>query len=88
MEIQDLACEIAALSPSFPVRAAPFTVNELVARLPLSFNISPVITTDRESESQTLESKMTELTVLINEVKSRQTAQKDVGFGKYMLCFT
>ena len=72
MEIQDFACEIAALSPSFPVRATPFTPDELRARLPLSFQISPISSDSHDEQN--------DFTVLINEVKTRQTAQKDVGF--------
>lgn len=98
VELQDVACEIAALSTSFPARAAPFTLEELKDRLPLSFRIEPVATTpmiaefsysasslsesigECENEMHTMKQKG--FTILINQVKARQSAQKDVGFGK------
>jgi hypothetical protein len=80
MELQDLTCEIAALSPSFPVKAAPFTLEELRDRLPLSFLILPANTDDQEAKRE--REREDQLTILINQVKIRQTAQKDVGFGK------
>ncbi len=62
IEIQDLACEIATFSKRFPFQASPFLRQELLARLPLVFELQDGIT------------------VLVNQVPDRQTAQKDVGF--------
>jgi hypothetical protein len=80
MEIQDMACEIASMSKSFPLRVAPFTEDELCKRLPLSFPILPA-TSDCVPDSSTVEEHGGVL-VLINQVNERQSAQKDVGFGK------
>jgi predicted nicotinamide N-methyase len=60
MELQDLACEIAACSASFPLKLAP--ISNLIERLPLCISFSP------------------NHKVLIQQVTSRQTSQKDVGF--------
>jgi hypothetical protein len=73
IELQDLACEIAALASSFPVKVAPFCAHGLRQRLPLVFSIGAV--TD-ESGAKTFTEK-----VLIHQVTIRQTAQEDVGFG-------
>ena len=39
IEIQDLACEIATFSKRFPFQASPFLRQELLARLPLAFEL-------------------------------------------------
>lgn len=75
IEIQDLACEIAAYSKSFPLQAVPFMREDLLARLPLVFNIHPVLETCDENEYEN-----DGITVLVNQVPDRQSAQKDVGF--------
>ena len=80
MEIQDMACEIASMSNSFPLQIAPYTEEELCLRLPLSFPILPA-TSDCVADSGTVEDQGGVL-ILINQVKERQSAQKDVGFGK------
>jgi hypothetical protein len=95
IELQDLACEIAALACSFPVPVAPFCAHDLRQRLPLVFSIRAVPVesekvTDSdsdgssgyESEKQSVKvaEKITE-TVLIHQVTTRQSAQEDVGFG-------
>ena len=67
MELQDLACEIAALSTSFPTRAAPITIEELRTRLPLTFHILPVTTHDITGEPGILEDQ-DDFTILINQV--------------------
>jgi hypothetical protein len=81
VELQDLAGETAAYSISFPLRISPFPLEDLHNRLPLSFPVPPA-----HSES-TKESTNPEeddgLLVLINQVTARQSAQKDVGFGKF-----
>jgi hypothetical protein len=83
LEVQDKACEIASMSKSFPLRVAPFAKDELSLRLPLSFDIlSP--TADDENESAKSEEQNGVL-ILINQVTARQSAQKDVGFGKVMV---
>ena len=89
MELQDVACEIAALYKSFPRNRAPYPREVLVQRLPLSFRIQPmekdnhardkVVASLHSSESHTEE------LVLIHQVEQRQSAQQDVGFGKCML---
>ncbi|KAG7374311.1 lysine methyltransferase [Nitzschia inconspicua] len=68
MELQDLACEIVTFCKSFPLVATPLTPDELRVRLPLLFEVNPS-TKDREG-----------LSILINQVTTRQSAQKDVGF--------
>lgn len=75
IEIQDLACEIAAYSKSFPLQAIPYIREDLLARLPLVFNIFPVLEACDENEY-----KNDGVTVLVNQVPDRQSAQKDVGF--------
>lgn len=101
LDLQDVACEIAALSSSFPVRAAPFTLEELGDRLPLSFRIEPAITipptlaeassasseSTNESGKETIQTLQDGFTILINQVKTRQSAQKDVGFGENLIIF-
>lgn len=84
MEIQDITCEIASMSNSFPLRVAPFTMDELFARLPLSFPIFPA-NSEYEQASRHVEHDEG-LLVLINQVTVRQSAQKDVGFGKEECC--
>jgi predicted nicotinamide N-methyase len=69
MELQDLACEIAACcSASFPLRVAPYSSIEMRQRLPLCIELS--------SESKHNNHNK----VLIRQVTSRQSAQEDVGF--------
>lgn len=60
MELQDLTCQIAACSASFPLKLAP--ISNLIERLPLCISFSP------------------NHKVLIQQVTSRQSSQKDVGF--------
>eukprot|EP00546_Thalassionema_frauenfeldii_P001272 CAMPEP_0178934686 /NCGR_PEP_ID=MMETSP0786-20121207/24024_1 /TAXON_ID=186022 /ORGANISM="Thalassionema frauenfeldii, Strain CCMP 1798" /LENGTH=406 /DNA_ID=CAMNT_0020612543 /DNA_START=92 /DNA_END=1312 /DNA_ORIENTATION=+ len=83
MEMQDIACEIASMSSSFPIRISPFTNEELAKRLPLLFDEAV------ESHGRAC--------VLINQVNIRQSAQKDVGFvmwpsavalSRWLLCNT
>jgi hypothetical protein len=76
VELQDLAGETAAYSDSFPLRISPFQLEDLRNRLPLSF---PVLPTHKESTNPEEDGG---LLVLINQVTARQSAQKDVGFGK------
>jgi hypothetical protein len=82
MELQDLACEVAALAKSFPVKFAPFCATGLRQRLPLEFSVSAVGQGDPEARNGGSSDKRTE-TVLIHQVTVRQTAQEDVGFGAY-----
>lgn len=71
MELQDLACEIAAAcSPSFPLRVSPYSLLELKQRLPLCISFS----------SAAIENDNNNAKVLIRQVTSRQSAQEDVGF--------
>ena len=78
MELKDLACEIAT-SGAFPLKVAPFSINDLKCRLPLQFDIHPVdASSQRLSENDAeLESQL----VLISQVTERQSSQVDVGFG-------
>jgi predicted nicotinamide N-methyase len=76
IEIQDLACEIAAFSKTFPVQASPFMREDLRARLPLVFTIRPVIGSENCGSRYGKDG----VTILINQVTDRQSAQKDVGF--------
>jgi hypothetical protein len=93
IELQDIACEIAALACSFPVQVAPFCAHGLRQRLPLVFTINavPVESVVQENsksnggagyefEKQSMKVAETE-TVLIHQVTTRQSAQEDVGFG-------
>jgi hypothetical protein len=94
IELQDLACEIAALACSFPVKYAPFCTHGLRQRLPLIFSIGAVVSVSENSktggtgrgdgyeyEKQSMVAAGAEETVLIHQVTIRQTAQEDVGFG-------
>ncbi|KAL3942056.1 MAG: hypothetical protein SGBAC_003684 [Bacillariaceae sp.] len=101
LDLQDVACTIASLSSSFPVRAAPFTLEELKDRLPLSFRVEPAVagavpislggssSASSASSSAKCDAKKNQsiaqegFTILINQVKARQSAQKDVGFGTH-----
>lgn len=79
MELQDLACEIAALYSSFPMKQSPFAPEALVERLPLTFTIRSVDAHDKALDDKEL---VDEELVLIHQVTTRQSAQEDVGFGK------
>jgi hypothetical protein len=91
IELQDLACEIAALASSFPVKVAPFCAHGLRQRLPLVFFVGALLPAmqDLHSKNGTCgsgeyekQSKNAEAeTVLIHQVTTRQSAQEDVGFG-------
>lgn len=72
MEVQDIACEIATTSQTFPVRVSPFTTEELLCRMPLEFEIS-----DCHDGS---ESEREKTVVFIKQVAERQSSQYDVGF--------
>ena len=76
IEIQDLAAEIASYSKSFPLPASPFLHEDLLARLPLVFNIHPV----PHPGSNRKDGDSAATTILIHQVTERQSAQKDVGF--------
>jgi predicted nicotinamide N-methyase len=67
VEIQDLACELAYnTSIPYPAKVSPFTLEELHARLPLTFDIcSP------KGEREYF---------MVGQVTDRQSAQDDVGF--------
>jgi predicted nicotinamide N-methyase len=74
VEIQDLAGEIAAMSSkSFPQRVSPLTMEELEQRLAITFQMSSV-------ENKSDDSVWKDITILINQVSERQSAQQDVGF--------
>ena len=79
MEIQDVACEISMCSSNFPMKFSPLTQDELKARLPLSFTISPIPSSN--------EKKQLDQTIYIHQVTKRQSAQEDVGFGMCHLPF-
>ena len=94
MELQDTACAIAALyEGSFPLRAAPLTLEELRQRLPLVFDIAPVVlpaqlqeddndnNNNNNNKNNNNNQSSSSLSVLIHQVtKQRQSEQKDVGF--------
>lgn len=84
MELQDVACEIAALYCNFPMKASPFARDALVERLPLTFTVREVLVADSKGkdESSAATNKIAEEQVLIHQVTTRQSAQEDVGFGK------
>ena len=77
MDLQDLACEIAALYSNFPMKASPFPPEALLERLPLSFCIQPVV-----EKQDTAKASINNELVLIHQVTARQSAQEDVGFGE------
>jgi hypothetical protein len=84
-EIQDEACEIVYDSRlpnlTFPVKISPFTTDELIQRLPLEFQVqSPYYVQDDSHDHDVFASKMS---FLIQQVTDRQSAQEDVGFGKF-----
>ena len=81
MELQDLACEIAALCSNFPMKQSPFAPEALVERLPLTFTIRSVAAHDKVDGDENKLPSDEEL-VLIHQVTTRQSAQEDVGFGK------
>jgi predicted nicotinamide N-methyase len=95
LEVQDLVCEIATSSPSFPVPVTPLTLEELRLRLPLQFDISVDGGDDTTTTTTTTTPAATiSISILINQVTTRQTEQKDVGYvmwpssvvlSKYML---
>jgi hypothetical protein len=89
MELQDIACEIGSLSRgSFPLKYGPFTKDELINRLPLSFVIDPSETLSTAVESDPSEEvHRYRQHILINQVTARQSAQEDVGFGKLPLFY-
>ena len=69
--LKDIACEIGLLCrPSFPLPLSPYTKEEVIKRLPLSFPLK----SDDDNQRH--------YCVLINQVQDRQSAQDDVGFGK------
>lgn len=80
MELQDVACEIAALYSNFPMKASPFTTQTLMERLPLTFCMRAVDKNDKGHAQDEAKHDKEEL-VLIHQVTQRQTAQADVGFG-------
>jgi hypothetical protein len=81
LELQDLACEIAATSSKFPLATAPLSMEELMARLPLIFNIEHAQHKDNMEEDEMPDEDTG--TVLIHQVTTRQSAQEDTGFGAY-----
>jgi len=85
MELQDVACEITTHCKKFPERVQPFSVEELKSRLPLIFQISAVRGTSQDERESRREK---EHVVLIHQVTARQSAQDDVGFGRWhsMVC--
>ena len=76
MELQDMACSIAAMYQTFPMRVAPLTMEELQQRLPLEFEIAPTVLDEHRSKDSQTEC------ILIHQVTKRQSAQEDVGYGK------
>jgi predicted nicotinamide N-methyase len=80
MEIQDLACEIASVCQSFPVVTTPFTRDQLQVRLPLLLQLTPTTNTSASTTISDENYDTEGLTILVNQVTTRQSAQKDVGF--------
>lgn len=86
--MQDLACEIALYAKNdFPMKVSPFTREALRERLPLTFEIRSL---SQDGASKTEKDVVDddaveeEELVLIHQVTMRQSAQEDVGFGRYM----
>lgn len=78
IEMQDLACEIGRYSQRWSM---PYSVEDLQARLPLIFDIAPAAGKNMNAEQEGSEE------ILIRQVTTRQTEQKDVGFGRcFILC--
>jgi len=80
MELQDLACEVAACTDAFPIKRFHLSVDVLRKRLPLAFQIQPIgqqLNADYECCTPT---NSTTQMVLIHQVTARQSAQEDVGF--------
>jgi hypothetical protein len=87
IELQDMACEIAALYSNFPAKPSPFSHEVLTNRLPLTFRIQSDAQTNenllqQKRSDETSLGKQSEEVVLIHQVTQRQSAQEDVGFGK------
>jgi hypothetical protein len=78
MELHDLACEIAT-NGAFPLKVAPFSIDDLKCRLPIQFDIHPVGESSNGPSENDAEQELQQ--VLINQVTERQSAQVDVGFG-------
>lgn len=78
IEIQDIACEIVSFGNFSERRAMPFSVDEMICRLPLAFDIFSAVAPRGELED--LVSNDNDA-ILIHQVNARQSAQKDVGFG-------
>ena len=72
MDLQDTACEV--YIPSIIRGGMAFTGEELIARLPLVYNLHPTSSTHAENDTTTT------TTILIHQVTKRQTAQADVGY--------
>jgi hypothetical protein len=76
MELQHLACEIAATCARFPLKRVEYSLDDLYRRLPLDFRMAPAKMLDASGNRKTLAVR-----VLIHQVTIRQSAQVDVGFG-------
>jgi hypothetical protein len=87
MELQDLACEIAAIG-IFPLKFAPLCVEDLRHRLPLDFSVEPVNECSSSKKPIANQGASETETILIHQVTTRQSAQHDVGFGKCSLLGT
>ena len=57
-----------------------FTNDELISRLPLVYNLMPVSSHGSENELQQQRTHDHEVTVFINQISKRQSAQVDVGY--------
>jgi hypothetical protein len=90
-QIQDLAGEVAAASrPYFPLNSTTlYTVSDLRQRLPLMFDFKPssikqtIVDHQTNSEDNGYSKNDMAMTVLVHQVTSRQSAQVDVGFGRF-----
>jgi hypothetical protein len=83
MELQDVACQITTHASSFPLKFLPFGVDELRRRLPLIFDMTPATATCDKTSGPLPFGNRTAERILINQVTTRQSAQKDVGFGRF-----
>ena len=85
MELQDLACEIAAIGGTLSPKSQrlDYSLETLCQRLPLDFVFSSS-TASTESKNEKSSSESLER-ILIHQVTARQSAQADVGFGRFLV---
>lgn len=93
-EIQDQACgivyDLRLPHLTFPVKVSPFSKDELIQRLPLVFQVqSPYCGDEQIDCNERIDDTCSiskSMSFLIQQITDRQSAQEDVGFGKFPSC--